>query len=228
MKCEQASMCHAKSIAPTNNFVLLLISLSRPVMSCYITQTLMNVWWTMVVVMKPVSTQMGVTTACVRVGLKYSVMDWHALVSHMTLRSCEIHTVYSFSESWYLLTDIDECERRLDNCDSNAECTNTNGSFFCMCREGFLGDGLSCTGKYMHSSNVTSLWQLWKMWHVIELEWRSLKCQRNCNPTCAFSLSRHQWMFTRLQCPLPWACRLHQYKWEFLLLVWWWLHWRWI
>ena len=40
--------------------------------------------------------------------------------------------------------DIDECAAGLDNCDSNATCTNTDGSFICTCKIGFDGDGTTC------------------------------------------------------------------------------------
>ena len=44
------------------------------------------------------------------------------------------------------LTDVDECET--DNCDVNAECTNTDGSYNCICYAGYTGDGfLGCDGK---------------------------------------------------------------------------------
>ena len=43
--------------------------------------------------------------------------------------------------------DIDECSRpELNPCDSNALCTNVEGSFVCRCLRGFKGDGLTCTG----------------------------------------------------------------------------------
>ena len=43
-------------------------------------------------------------------------------------------------------TDIDECARGRDNCDINAECINTGGSFLCVCRAGYEGNGQQCTG----------------------------------------------------------------------------------
>ena len=45
-----------------------------------------------------------------------------------------------------LIVDIPECERGLDDCDSNATCINTIGSYKCTCNTGFTGDGFNCTG----------------------------------------------------------------------------------
>ena len=44
--------------------------------------------------------------------------------------------------------DINECLTNRDNCDTNAECVNTLGSFQCRCREGFEGNGVTCLGMY--------------------------------------------------------------------------------
>ena len=33
------------------------------------------------------------------------------------------------------------------NCHIDANCTNTNGSFYCMCHRGYSGDGVTCVGK---------------------------------------------------------------------------------
>ncbi|XP_072022656.1 thrombospondin-1-like [Amphiura filiformis] len=41
--------------------------------------------------------------------------------------------------------DIDECALSTDNCDANAACTNTVGSFTCACDAGYSGDGIICT-----------------------------------------------------------------------------------
>ena len=43
------------------------------------------------------------------------------------------------------LTDINECDMGV--CDDNSDCFNTNGSFECICRKGFTGDGLKCNGN---------------------------------------------------------------------------------
>ena len=41
---------------------------------------------------------------------------------------------------------FDECAAGTDSCDENAECIDTRASFICRCVEGFVGDGLTCTG----------------------------------------------------------------------------------
>ncbi|KAF7241491.1 Fibrillin-1 [Varanus komodoensis] len=41
--------------------------------------------------------------------------------------------------------DVNECEIGAHNCDRNAICTNTAGSFKCSCSPGWLGDGIKCT-----------------------------------------------------------------------------------
>ena len=48
----------------------------------------------------------------------------------------------------YIL-DVDECENvTLNNCDDNADCFDTEGSFTCTCREGYTGSGMVCQGMY--------------------------------------------------------------------------------
>ena len=54
---------------------------------------------------------------------------------HVHLFTCIMHS-----------TDINECELETHTCSPNANCTDTDGSFNCTCREGFEGDGFNCTG----------------------------------------------------------------------------------
>jgi len=40
--------------------------------------------------------------------------------------------------------DVDECVREVDDCSPYANCTNTEGSYECVCKEGYTGDGKKC------------------------------------------------------------------------------------
>ena len=47
--------------------------------------------------------------------------------------------------------DIDECRDPSDNnCSSNANCTDTIGSYDCTCDIGYTGDGFICDGVFLH------------------------------------------------------------------------------
>lgn len=52
--------------------------------------------------------------------------------------------------------DIDECSSPL--CSESATCMNTDGSFFCRCQNGFVGDGLvsgsGCSGEWLHEAII--------------------------------------------------------------------------
>ena len=50
------------------------------------------------------------------------------------------------------MADLDECDLRLDTCDINAECTNTNGSYECQCNSGYRGNGWICNGNNYYDS----------------------------------------------------------------------------
>ena len=55
----------------------------------------------------------------------------------------------------YISTDVDECDNGTDNCDMNANCMNTNGSFICVCISGWSGDGVVCEGKDLSSCGIS-------------------------------------------------------------------------
>jgi len=46
-----------------------------------------------------------------------------------------------------IFADLEECATNTHNCDVNADCVNTVGSYSCKCRAGYTGDGKTCNGK---------------------------------------------------------------------------------
>ncbi|PAA53474.1 hypothetical protein BOX15_Mlig002622g1, partial [Macrostomum lignano] len=49
-----------------------------------------------------------------------------------------------YEVSYLCPADIDECALKLHNCDPNAQCINTPGSYKCQCKTGYFGDGFNC------------------------------------------------------------------------------------
>ena len=45
--------------------------------------------------------------------------------------------------------DIDECEQGSDDCDGDATCNDTIGSYICTCNVGYIGEGRegTCIGN---------------------------------------------------------------------------------
>ena len=46
----------------------------------------------------------------------------------------------------YLSSDVDECAFGIHTCDDSAraDCINTQGSYECVCKPGYIGNGESC------------------------------------------------------------------------------------
>ena len=45
------------------------------------------------------------------------------------------------------VADLDECDTNTYNCDVKADCVNNAGSYSCVCKAGYTGDGQTCRGK---------------------------------------------------------------------------------
>ena len=82
--------------------------------------------------------------------------NWSQNVSHNWFWDCYcykycffflISNLY-FVKLFYSSSDTDECASSQSNeCDPNALCTNTEGSYVCRCVKGFSGDGTICEGN---------------------------------------------------------------------------------
>ena len=44
--------------------------------------------------------------------------------------------------------DIDECKTNSHDCNANAYCSNTEGSYHCFCKPGYIRNGRSCASKF--------------------------------------------------------------------------------
>ena len=92
------------------------------------------------------------------------------------------------------ILDIDECSNGSHKCDVNAYCTNTDGSHSCFCKEGFTGDGRSCSGrsaftKYRGVTNVKRLIMPDFFLVIVDIDECTYgidKCDVNANCTNAF------------------------------------------
>ena len=57
------------------------------------------------------------------------------------------HGYFCNTRFLFIFSDINECsDSSMNECDQNADCTDTDGSYSCKCRTGFTGDGKYCNG----------------------------------------------------------------------------------
>ena len=52
--------------------------------------------------------------------------------------------ILSYLDNFFI--DTDECLDGIDKCHTDAECSDTDGSYLCVCHDGYAGDGYNCTG----------------------------------------------------------------------------------
>ena len=64
-------------------------------------------------------------------------------IDHLISRTLITHVMLLL----YLFLDIDECTKESHNCNINANCTDTPGSYICSCKSGFVGDGFNCASE---------------------------------------------------------------------------------
>ena len=83
-------------------------------------------------------------------------MTFHCL-TYFTL-----HTAFHCL-TYYFPLDVDECfpdqisanyHHLAHNCHADANCTNTKGSFYCTCLNGYSGNGVTCMGTYIGKGTI--------------------------------------------------------------------------
>ena len=100
----------------------------------------MSVPWDLITVIQMQLVTMLLEATLVYVSLGSLEMGSLAQVS-IEAKHSEIAVYYLF------FLDIDECEHEsLNECDVNANCSNTVGSYSCFCLSGFEGNGFNCSG----------------------------------------------------------------------------------
>ena len=76
--------------------------------------------------------------------LYWSYIGLLAFQSSLYTAAHVLCVLFSISSS---CLDINECvSDSLNECDGNADCIDTIGSYNCSCNTGYEGDGFSCTG----------------------------------------------------------------------------------
>lgn len=54
--------------------------------------------------------------------------------------------MYTHSIDFFNFTDADICTEGSNDCAENANCTNVDGNFTCICNSGYAGNGTVCEG----------------------------------------------------------------------------------
>ena len=76
----------------------------------------------------------------------YTIMFYNPLYIVIKFDSHLMCVSYTSNQFSFENSDIDECSADPSPCDADADCTNSEGSYSCTCKQGFAGDGTSCQG----------------------------------------------------------------------------------
>ena len=82
------------------------------------------------------TTLLGATSAFVMM----AILGMVSLTVQVSVHRMSLLLVFTL----LIVSDVNECEIGSDNCDENAECTDTIGSFNCSCNFGYSGNGTFC------------------------------------------------------------------------------------
>ena len=67
--------------------------------------------------------------------LRRGIITWHL----------SVFTLFFQKSLESIFLDRNECEE--SPCGNNATCNNTEGSYTCLCNNGYVGNGLQCSGE---------------------------------------------------------------------------------
>ena len=91
---------------------------------------------------------------CLLLGV-WGVHRWHW--NGRNFKTLIVLKCFSSASVVFFFSDFDECANNIDNCDVNAYCNNTVGSFNCTCKSGYTGNGTTCAGKYDYLFSIEVL-----------------------------------------------------------------------
>ena len=117
----------------------LLLFLMLMIITC--SQILTNVKGGVGLVTKSVPTLLEALTVVAELGISCTVMGSDVWVCVMQ------RNFYYSIHITLIVVDVDECAENTHNCDVNASCSNTIGSFVCSCNSGYRGNGTFCDSK---------------------------------------------------------------------------------
>jgi len=126
--------------------LLFLLELSSNVVSCSSAQFASKITaWLMVLIKGPWGDRICVVGCDLKQPIKFIFSQPLRLLQKicglLQLTKVIWTTVYWVVILLCVLTDIHECNKGLGDCDLNATCMNTYGSYVCMCNSGFTGNG---------------------------------------------------------------------------------------
>ena len=76
-----------------------------------------------------------------------TVTSVHKIFALLDLTCLGKHLIYHLiGTSFIFAADIDECTSSPSACHSDAQCSNTIGSYRCTCNPGYTGNGKRCIG----------------------------------------------------------------------------------
>ena len=76
--------------------------------------------------------------------------------NYILLQTSSANIIHAYDD-YLFLADLEECATNTHNCDVNADCVNTIGSYSCKCRAGYTGGEQTCNGKKQTTSYLKKI-----------------------------------------------------------------------